>query len=107
MRKQGGTNVELQETLNDIECMAHLGRYYANKMRGSAKLAVFRQDRTKKQWHTEAVDHLKDAVENWKAYAAVASSQYKTQLLARTDFLDWYRILKEVEKEVVTVQNEG
>ena len=107
LRKQGGTNVELQETLNDIECMAHLGRYYANKMRGAAKLAVFRQDRTKKQWHTEAVEHLKDAVENWKAYAAVASSQYKTQLLARTDFLDWYKILKEVEKEVVTVQNEG
>jgi hypothetical protein len=53
------------------------------------------------------VAHLEDAVDEWKAYAAILSSQYKTSLLARTHFLDWNSTLKEVEKEVVTVQQEG
>ncbi|TWU31222.1 hypothetical protein [Novipirellula artificiosorum] len=73
LRAEMGGNVELQETLNDIEGMAH----------------------------------LKDAVDESKAYAAIASSQYKTQLMARTHFMDWNRILAEVEKEVATVQREG
>jgi hypothetical protein len=107
LRKQIGDNVELQETLNDIESMAYLGRYYADKMRGAAKLAVFREDIQQKQFNAQAVSHLKDAVDEWRSYAAIASSQYKTQLLARSDFLDWNSILKEVEKEVVSVRNEG
>jgi len=108
LRKNVGDNVELKETLNDIESMAYLGRYYADKMRGAAKLAVFREgNRQDKQYLEQAVAHLKYAVDEWKAYAAILSSQYKTQLLARTHFLDWNSTLKEVEKEVVTVQNEG
>ena len=107
LRKQMGDNVELKETLNDIESMAYLGRYYADKMRGAAKLAVFREDPRQKQFSDEAVAHLKDAVGEWKAYAAIVSSQYKTQLMQRTHFMDWNRILVEVEKEVVTAEREG
>jgi hypothetical protein len=44
LRQHMNNNLELQETLNDIECMAYLGRYYADKMRGAAKLAAFRED---------------------------------------------------------------
>ena len=87
LRAKMGGNVELQETLKDIESMSYLGRYYADKMRGAAKLAVFRQDRQRKQFNAEAVAHFKDAVKDWKAYAAICSSQYKTQVLARTDVL--------------------
>lgn len=43
LRAQMGDNVEFQETLNDIESRAYLGRYYADKMRGATKLAVFRE----------------------------------------------------------------
>jgi hypothetical protein len=108
LRENVGDNVELQETLNDIESMAYLGRYYADKIRGAAKLAIFREgDRQDKQYLDQAVVHLEDAVDEWKAYAAILSSQYKTSLLARTHFLDWDSTLKEVEKEVVTVQQEG
>jgi hypothetical protein len=108
LRKNVGDDVELKETLSDIESMAYLGRYYADKMRGAARLAVFREgDRRDKQYLDQAVAHLKDAVEEWKAYVAILSSQYKTSLLARTHFLDWNRTLKEVEREVVTVQQEG
>ncbi len=107
LRAQMGDNVELQETLNDIESMAYLGRYYANKMRGAAKLAVFRENRQRKQFNDDAVAHFKDAVEEWKTYAAILTPQYKTQLMARTHFMDWNHTLAEVEKEVITVQREG
>ena len=107
LRAQMGNDLELQETLNDIESMAYLGRYYADKMRGAAKLAVFREDRQRKQYNAEAVAHFKDAVEEWKAYAALLSSQYKTQLLARTHFLDWNGTMADVEEEVAAAKREG
>jgi hypothetical protein len=46
-------------------------------------------------------------VEDWKAYAELASSQYNVQLLARSDYPDWDAILKEVEKEVEIIRMEG
>jgi hypothetical protein len=108
LRKGAGGDTELEETLNDIESMAYLGRYYADKIRGAAKLALFREGgREDKEYHQQAVVHLKDAAEEWKMYAAILSSGYKTSLLARTHFLDWNATLKEVEKEVATVQQEG
>lgn len=107
LRSYKGHNVELKETLNDIESMAYLGRYYADKMRGAAKLAIFREDISQKKYNAEAVAHLKDAVEEWKAYAAIVSSQYKPQLMARTSYMDWNRILPEVEEEVESVEQEG
>jgi len=103
-----GHNVELKETLNDIESMAYLGRYYADKMRGAAKLAVYREGgRQDSKYLDQAVAHLEDAVEEWKAYAAVLTPQYKTQIGARANSLDWNKTLKEVEKEVETIKEEG
>jgi hypothetical protein len=108
LRKQTADNVELQETLNDIDSMAYLGRYYADKMRGAAKLALFREGgRQNRRYVEEAVGHLQDAVQEWKVYASILSPQYKTQLLARTHFLDWNDTLKEVEKEVDSVRREA
>jgi hypothetical protein len=100
-------NVELEETLKDIESMAYLGRYYADKIRGASKLAAFRADVNQKKYNEEAVAHLKDALEEWKAYTAIVSSMYKPQLMQRTHYMDWEKILKEVEKEPVTVALEG
>jgi hypothetical protein len=108
LRSQMGHNVELKETLNDIESMAFLGRYYADKMRGAAKLALYREGgRQDRKYLDQAVAHLEDAVEEWKAYAAVLTPQYKTQIGARANSLDWNSTLKEVEKEVETIKEEG
>jgi len=108
LRSQMGNNVELKETLNDIESMAFLGRYYADKMRGAAKLALYRQSgRQDSKYLDRAVAHLEDAVQEWKAYAAVLTPQYKTQIGARANSLDWNSTLKEVEKEVETIKQEG
>lgn len=108
LKSQMGNNVELKETLNDIESMAYLGRYYADKMRGAAKLAIYREGGRKDQKYLdEAVAHLEDAVEEWKAYAAVLTPQYKIQIGARANSQDWNGTLKDVEKEVITVKEEG
>ena len=41
LRLAQGTNKELRLTLGDVEAMAHLGRYYAAKIRGAASLALY------------------------------------------------------------------
>lgn len=108
LRAQMGDDVELQETLNDIDSMAYLGRYYADKMRGAAKLALYREGgRRDSNYLDQAVAHLRDAVQEWKAYAAVLTPQYKTQVGARANSMDWNGTLKDVEQEVETIREEG
>ena len=100
LRYQSRPGKELAATLTDMESMAYLGRYYADKIRGAAELAVYRADKNRKQHHRRAIQHLNNAVEEWEAYARIATSQYKPQLLSRSHYLDWWQILEEVKKEV-------
>jgi len=90
---------ELDETLGDIQAMAHLGEYYSAKILGAVELETFRQSRDIKG-REAAVRHLEEAVERWKAYGTVAAGLYKPQLLARTRALDWMKLLDEVKKDV-------
>jgi hypothetical protein len=105
MRKTAGPNKELAATLTDMEALAYLGRYYADKIRGAADLAVYRTDSQRKEHHANAVRHLTNAVEEWEAYARVSTSQYRPQLFSRTNEMDWTRLLEDVKKEVETVRN--
>lgn len=108
LREQMGDNVELRETLNDIDSMSYLGRYFADKMRGAAKLALYREGgRRIDAYLDQSVAHLEDAVEEWKAYAAILTPQYKTQIGARANSMDWNGTLKDVEQEVQTIREEG
>lgn len=91
----------------DIESMAYLGRYYAEKIRGAAELAVFRADRKRKEYHTRAVRHFVDAVERWEVYARAATRRYRPQLFSRTHYMDWWKLLDDVKKEVETVRASG
>jgi len=96
---------ELAATLTDMESMAYLGRYYADKIRGAADLAVFRADPgAGSAAGRGAVRHLTNAVKEWEAYARVATSQYRPQLFSRTNYMDWWRLLEEVKKEAETVR---
>lgn len=92
-------NKELYQTLRDLEAMAHLGHYYAEKIRGAVDLAFYRETK-EKQHQEQSVQHLEKAAEHWKNYADTASALYKPQLLARTRVLDWYALLEEVKKDV-------
>jgi hypothetical protein len=100
LRYQSRPRKELAATLTDMESMAYLGRYYADKIRGAAALAVFRADKNRQEHRRSAVRHFTNAVEEWEAYARIATSQYKPQLFSRTHYMDWWRILDEVKKEV-------
>ena len=51
-----------------------------------------------------AVEHLENAVDEWESYARIASTQSNTQLLSRTNYLDWWSLLEDVKTEVETVR---
>jgi hypothetical protein len=106
LRKQAGAQEEMLSMLLDLEAMAYLGRYYADKIRGAAELAVYRQDASRKQAHDRAIQHLSDAVSEWEAYAKAATRQYRPQLFSRTHTMDWWKILDDVKQELQTVRDE-
>lgn len=104
LRRNSNTNKELAATLTDIESMAYLGCYYADKIRGAAELAVFRADPRRKEHQASAVRHLSNAVKEWEAYARVATSQYRPQLFSRTHYMNWEKLLDRVKEEVETIR---
>ncbi|MCD6303587.1 MAG: hypothetical protein J7M21_01325, partial [Planctomycetes bacterium] len=106
LRKSPSASKELAATLTDIEAMSFLGRYYADKIRGAAALAVFRADPKRKAAHERAVRHLTDAIDEWKAYARIAGAEYRPQLLSRTHYLDWDKLLADVKAERDKIRNE-
>jgi hypothetical protein len=95
---------ELRFTLGDLEAMAHLGNYYAEKILGATDLALF--DRTKEaEKRASAVRHLEAALGHWKKYAAVATAQYKPQLLTRVGYVDLNALTAKVEEDVEMARN--
>jgi len=95
---------ELRQTLTDIESMAYLGKYYAAKVRGAVEYAMYQA--ANYPYHKDrAIEHLTEAVDQWKSYADRAASQYKPQLLARTGHLDWWKIFEDVKIEKKTLIN--
>ena len=65
---------EYAATLGDIEAMAHLGRYYAAKIRGACDLALF--DKTgDAQQQAFAIEHLAASLNHWGKYAAAYTRQ--------------------------------
>jgi hypothetical protein len=92
-------NKELRMTLGDLQAMAHLGNYYAEKILGATELAL--HDRTGKPEHkASAVRHLETALEHWKKYAAAATAQYRPQLLNRVGYVDLNALVAKVEQDV-------
>ncbi len=107
LRTKAKGHKELLATLTDMEATAYLGRYYADKIRGAAELAVFRANKQQTKYHQKAVTHLTHAVKEWESYAKVSSSQYHGQLFSRTNYLDWWKLLEDVKQEVEHVRSEG
>ncbi|MEO8593520.1 MAG: carbohydrate-binding family 6 protein [Candidatus Solibacter sp.] len=79
---QPKSSKEFRLTLGDAEAMAELGNYYADKILAATELALF-DGESKPEHRDAAVKHLEAALVHWKAYAAVATSQYKPQFLGR------------------------
>jgi hypothetical protein len=79
--------------------MAHLGNYYAEKILGATDLALFEKT-GKLELQTSAVAHLDAALAHWKKYAAIATSQYKPQLLTRIGQVDLNALTESVERDI-------
>jgi hypothetical protein len=91
---------ELRFTLSDLTAMAHLGNYYAEKILGATDLALFEKN-GKSELQASAVVHLQKALEHWKQYALVATSQYKPQLLTRIGYVDLNALTESVQRDIV------
>jgi len=82
VRPAAGKNKELRLTLGDADAMADLAEYYAEKILAAGDLALYDSD-GKAERRASAVRHLESALTHWKAYAGIATSQYKPQHLGR------------------------
>jgi len=100
LRQASRTSKELLLTLGDLEAMAHLGNYYAAKIRGAAELAMF--DRTSKPERREAaIRYLCQALDHWKRYATSYAAQYKpAQLYNRVGYVDIPGLTGKVEQDI-------
>ena len=89
LRGTGGK--ELRLTLGDLEAMAYVGLYYADKIMAS---------NYKVSNKPLAAEYLTKASAHWRQYASVASSQYNPQLLARVGWMDWKELYPNVLHDI-------
>jgi hypothetical protein len=91
---------EYAATLGDIEAMAHLGRYYAAKIRGACELALF--DKTgDAARQAAAIAELDAALGRWKDYSAAYTRQYVQPVLYnRVGFVDIPKLTEKVADDV-------
>ena len=78
---------ELRQTIDDNEAMAHLGVYYAEKIRGACDLALFDASAAEGE-RQSAIVHLELALAAWKRYAAVRDAQYLPGVYSRIGWID-------------------
>ena len=94
-----GSDKELRLTLGDLRAMAYLGEYYADKIMGATELAAYGATHDA-QRRASSVRYLQSAVEDWKQYAAIATRQYRPQLLTRVGYVDLNELTAKVEYDV-------
>lgn len=90
---------ELRYLLMDIESMAHLGSYYAHKIRGAMNLALYRETGNT-AYQDLSLSSLVKALTSWKKYGELASQQYLPQQYSRTRYSDWKAIENEVAADI-------
>jgi hypothetical protein len=94
-----GANKELRLTMGDLRAMAYLGDYYSDKIMGATELAAFDASGDEER-RTSSARYLQAAVVDWKLYAALATRQYRPQLLTRIGYVDLNEITSNVEHDV-------
>jgi len=100
LRTSRSQSKELRLTLGDLEAMAHLGNYYAEKIRGAADLALF--DKSGKVEEREsAIRHLQAALDHWKRYATAYTVQYQQpKLYNLVGWVDIPGLTPKVEQDI-------
>lgn len=104
LRAEDTRDQELSETINDIEAVSHLGKYYAHKIQGAVSLQ-FHLTKSPQLYPKSAASCLEEALVDWKNYASAATKNYNPQVLARIGFVDWEELIKNVEGDLQMVKN--
>jgi hypothetical protein len=90
---------ELRQTIGDIEAMAQLGIYYAEKIRGACDLALFDASAAEED-RQSAMVHLDLALAAWQRYAAIRDAQYLPGFYSRVGWIDITALAQVVAKDV-------
>lgn len=101
-----GSSMELKETLGDIMAQAHLGLFYAKKIRGAVDLARYRQGKGN-QYKNSAVTYLEESLEHWKDYANILDAQYDKMVLGFNGLFDWHKLEDDVANDISIARNEN
>ncbi len=95
----GGVNNELTETIGDIRAMAHLGNYYAKKIRGATYLKLFQVSK-QSEYKTLAVSSLEESLKSWQEYSKILDKQYTKMNISMMGIFDWHVIESHVKKDI-------
>ncbi len=100
-------NSELKITLEDIRCMAYLGKYYAYKIEGALDLHMFRKMANgKSENQKSAIEKLTRASAYWKNYSEEAKKNYQNPLWTnRVGYVDWDKIYEWVLDDISEAKN--
>lgn len=91
---------ELQYTINDIQSMAFLGKYYGHKIEGATYLAMYRETHNAK-YQQEATEKLGHALTFWKKYAETVQLQNKNPLWTnRVGYVDFQKTTAWVAQDI-------
>ncbi len=101
-----GGNQELIETIGDIRAMAHLGNYYANKIRGATNLKLYQESKQEK-YKDLAIQYLEESLEGWQAYAQILELQYNKMNISMQGLFDWDKIKEEVKGDIKIARSQG
>ncbi|MEO1009947.1 MAG: hypothetical protein AAFX53_01495 [Bacteroidota bacterium] len=91
---------ELLIELNDIQAWGHFGLYVADKIRGAVSLQKFRVE-GESSFQQEAVTHLENALEHWKAYTQTMETYNVSQMPYQFDQeFSWRKHIADAEKDI-------
>jgi len=80
---------ELRISIDDIQAMAFLGKYYAHKIKAATYLALFRET-LQKEWQTKTIDELNASAGYWRHYATLGLTNNHNPLWTnRVGYVDW------------------
>ncbi|MBA3684512.1 MAG: hypothetical protein H0W72_04645 [Planctomycetes bacterium] len=89
--------------LDDLATWAHLGTYFAEKLRGAEALARFRASGDTAQ-QQEAIKRLERAAEHWRALSTITAAHYHPTPHVAADRFSWSEYLPAVERDITTAR---
>ncbi len=99
-------NEELTNTVDDIQSISFLGKYYAHKISGTTYVALYRKTKNKEH-QARAVKELEMALEFWQKYTENAMKQYINPMwMKRVGMADWMKFTKYAKQDIEIAKQE-